>query len=158
MVAPEQAIVRRLILSALVICFAMSAPRAPANPIGDFFKRLGHSIAKLGKSSPPPEASKKPGKNKMDKDSASKTASGERPAPASTATPWPTPTPLEIRPATPAPPETRRRDVPYGLAVPDKPGFVISPYAPNQGYVDVRAFPRSTEVVDPFTGKIFLTP
>ena len=76
MVAPEQAIVRRLILSALVICFAMSAPRALANPIGDFFKSLGHSIAKLGKSSPPPEASKKSGKNKMEKDSASKTASG----------------------------------------------------------------------------------
>ena len=45
-----------------------------------------------------------------------------------------------------------------GLTVPDKPGFVISPFAPNQGYVDVRSFPRSTEVVDPFTGKIFLTP
>src|SRR5712691_6102431 len=47
-------------------------------------------------------------------------------------------------------------DYPYGTGVPDKPGFVKSPYAPDQGLVDVRGFPPGTEVKDPFTGKIFL--
>ena len=38
----------------------------------------------------------------------------------------------------------------YGTSVPGKPGLVISPFAPDSGYVD--------EVEDPYTDKIFLTP
>ena len=71
----------------------------------------------------------------------------------------PTPIPMEVRPATVAPPDRRRsHDLPYGVAILNRPGLVTSPYAPNQGLVDVRAFPKSTEVMDPFTGKVFLTP
>ena len=46
----------------------------------------------------------------------------------------------------------------YGKAVPGKPGFVTSPYAPYQGYVDVRGYAPGTEVKDPYTGKTFLVP
>jgi len=48
--------------------------------------------------------------------------------------------------------------MPYGIPVPNKPGFVTSPYSPKSGYVDVRGFPSGTEVKDPYSGRIFLTP
>jgi|SRR5205823_14145513 len=61
-------------------------------------------------------------------------------------------------PTAPAPPKTTKADYPYGTPVPGKPGFVKSPYAADQGLVDVRGFPPGTEVKDPFTNKIFLVP
>ncbi|MDQ6765593.1 MAG: hypothetical protein M3Z22_05770 [Verrucomicrobiota bacterium] len=57
-----------------------------------------------------------------------------------------------------APQEPRRKDVPYGVPVPGKPGFVTSPFSPSAGYVDVRDMPHGIEVKDPYTGRIFLTP
>jgi len=51
-----------------------------------------------------------------------------------------------------------KTDLPYGTPVPGKQGLVTSPFAPESGYVDVRSVPPGTEVKDPYTGKIFLTP
>jgi hypothetical protein len=56
----------------------------------------------------------------------------------------------------PQAPEVKKPE--YGIAVPGKPGFVQSPYAPGSGYVDVRGFPKGTEVKDPYSGRIFLVP
>jgi len=52
----------------------------------------------------------------------------------------------------------QKKDFPFATPVPGKPGFVTSPHAPYSGIVDVRGFPPSTEVKDPYTGKIFLVP
>jgi len=47
---------------------------------------------------------------------------------------------------------------PFGVPVPGMPGFITSPLKPDAGYIDVRGFPASTEVKDPYSRKIILVP
>ncbi|MEI6350022.1 MAG: hypothetical protein WCP06_02820 [Verrucomicrobiota bacterium] len=51
---------------------------------------------------------------------------------------------------------TRHR--PTAEPVPGKRGIVVSPFAPEEGYVDVRGLLSGTEVRDPYTGRIFIVP
>ncbi len=146
---------KKFLLVSVVIALLAGQPHAVvANPIGDFFKRVGRTLTHWRKNpTPPPRRAHKSPKKGNDAGSAE-----NAPETMKKVAPSPTPTPIDIRPAALAPRSKTPRDVPYAVAVPNKPGFVTSPYAPDQGLVDVRAFPSSTEVLDPFTGKIFLTP
>lgn len=49
-------------------------------------------------------------------------------------------------------------ELPFGVPVPDKPGFLFSPYAPDKGMIDVRGIPSGTKVACPYTQKIFRVP
>ncbi len=134
-----------LFLTLLTLAVAVALP-ARAESIGEFFRKLGNSIAHpTKKPSPRPHTEK--------------SRSSPSPSPVN-ATPAPSLTPeVPIKAAEIVPPaRNSKRDVPYAIPVPDKEGFVTSPYAPNQGMVDVRGIPSGTEVKDPFTGKIFRTP
>lgn len=150
----------------ILIGLAITALSLPANPvragsIGDFFKALGNSIAHPGqkpKPKPTPSQNKRP-KTKGAEQNAADYPPSPTATPAQTPTPTPTQSQPQVRPASvPSQDRKSKRDLPYAIPVPNKPGFVTSPYAPKSGYVDVRGFPSGTEVKDPYSGKTFLTP
>jgi hypothetical protein len=145
-------LVTRLMLILSLIGFLMTSEAVRARTLGELLKALGNSIAHPQNQKKPTTPPRRTDHQDGSKPSASATAS---PMASATATP----ALVMVRTALAAPP-TRgaKRDVPYGIPVADKPGFVTSPFAPNEGLVDVRAFPSGTEVKDPYTGKIFLTP
>ncbi|HKP04632.1 MAG TPA: hypothetical protein VJU77_14870 [Chthoniobacterales bacterium] len=163
MFGPMHGRLKKFLVAFVAIAFIAIQP-VRAGSVGDFFKALGNSIAHPGqkKKTPPP----KPGTTTTTKKPRTK---GEQqaadyppvpptpPAPAPTSTPTATTSQPPVRPAS-APTIKTRRDIPYAIPVPNKPGFVTSPYAPKQGLVDVRGFPSGTEVKDPYSGKTFLTP
>lgn len=59
---------------------------------------------------------------------------------------------------TPKPAPAKREDLPYGIAIPGRKGYVYSPYADNKQQVDVTDIPVGTKVKCPYTGKVFRVP
>ena len=132
-----------------------------ADPVGDFFKKVGHSISKAFQPQPGPS----PTKNKTKRASRHPTSRDSNVAEA-------TPTPLEqprnlVKEEKVTPTVTVLRasavpqakgDMPYGIPVPGHKGMVTSPYLPEGNYIDVSAFAPGSAVRDPYTGKIFLVP
>jgi hypothetical protein len=63
----------------------------------------------------------------------------------------------ELKPSPPV--QTSSTSVfPTAKAVPDKPGYVFSPFDSSGRYVDVSGYPPGTKVKDPWTEKIFIVP
>lgn len=154
---------RRFILVLVAISVPIAGGAAAAGPI-EFFKRLSKSVTHPRRTEPARrttrKSSVKPNTQTRDENGAAK----ESPSPATTDVPVQlaapvSPSPVAARAAASVPPAQRSRaDLPYGVPVPNSPGFVTSPYSPHGGYVDVRGYASGIEVKDPYTGKIFLTP
>lgn len=149
---------RHILAGVIAVALLASPGRATAGSVGDFFKALGNSIAHPGQ--PKKTAPKSPTKKPKAKGNEQTAEYPPTPPPIVPPTPTATATTSQppVRPASVPPTKNSKRDIPYGIPVPNKPGFVTSPYSPKSGYVDVRGFPSGTEVKDPYSGKIFLTP
>ena len=64
----------------------------------------------------------------------------------------------EPRPSSPAQTSSTSSVFPTAKAVPDKPGYVFSPFDSSGRYVDVSGYTSGTKVKDPWTDKIFVVP
>lgn len=135
---------------------------AEAGPFDSFFTALRKSFAHptpRPRASPSHQSSRKQSNETPPSDASDASNDSNSQTP-----PRPTPVPappnkhnIRIAKAT-ATGKKGKTDLPYGIPVPGKQGLVTSPFSPDSGYIDVRNFPPGTEVKDPYTGKIFLTP
>ena len=64
----------------------------------------------------------------------------------------------EPRTSPPAQASSTSTAFPTAKAVPDKPGYVFSPFDSSGRYVDVSGYTPGTKVKDPWTDKIFIVP
>jgi hypothetical protein len=144
--------------------FFLSAGCVNADPVGDFFKKVGQSVSKAFQPQPAPNQTKKKTTTRSSRRPTSPQSNlvGASPTPLEQPTDLVkeekvTPTVVGMRAAA-VPPEKAKGDMPYGIPVPGHKGMVTSPYSPEGNYIDVSAFAPGSAVRDPVTGKIFLVP
>ena len=124
---------------------------AEAGPFRDFFRALSRSIAHSEAKPRSHRSSRKQNNEAPPSDVSNNQTSG---GPVLAA-----PNGHNVRTAKAAPATKKgKSSLLYGTPVPGKQGLVTSPFSPDSGYIDVGSFPPGTEVKDPYTGKIFLTP
>ena len=154
--------VDRLLLLVIALLF-LSGSFVNAGPVGDFFKKVGHSISKPLQSQPPPQSTRPQPANTPH----ATRRRTSRAVPAAAATPpavgQPSHPPKEltgsVRPVSAADIEKAKAGLPYGIPVPGRRGMVTSPYLPEEDkYIDVTDFASGSIVKDPYTGKFFLVP
>ena len=142
--------------------FLLSGQWGNADPMGNFFKKVGQSISKAFQPQPvrpqttkPTRSSRRPTSREPNAVQASATPSAiqEQSKPVKEEK-----FPVTVLPASAAPTEKAKGDMPYGIPVPGQKGMVISPYLPEGNYIDVSAFAPGSAVKDPYTGKIFRVP
>jgi len=137
---------RWICLLAVALLF-LSGRSANADPVGDFFKKLGQSISKAFQPQPTPHPTRKTRGSE-----ASPSPPGEPSKPAKEEVT------RTVLPASAAPADKAKGDMPYGIPVPGQKGMVTSPYLPEGNYIDVSGFAPGSAVKDPYTGKIFRVP
>lgn len=69
-----------------------------------------------------------------------------------------TPAPQAATQTPPAPAATAPQEIPQGVPIVGRPGFVNSPFAAKHQLVDVTGLPVGMEVKCPYTGKLFRVP
>jgi len=144
-------LVRLRWISLLVALFFLSGEWVNADPVGDFFKKVGQSVSKAFKSQPSQHQTKKTRDLHAAEAGPTPLEAPSKPAKEEKVT-------RTVLPASAAPVEKATGDMPYGIPVPGQKGMVISPYSPEGNYVDVSAFAPGSAVKDPYTGKIFRVP
>ena len=156
--------VNPLLLLVIALLF-LSGSFVNAGPVGDFFKKVGHSISKPLQSQPPPPPQSTRPQPANTPHATRRRTSRAAPAPAATspAVGQPSHPPKEltgsVRPVSAADIEKAKAGLPYGIPVPGRKGMVTSPYTPGEEkYVDVTGFASGSVVKDPYTGKLFLVP
>jgi hypothetical protein len=151
-------------LSLLVVTLLfLNGQLAKADPVGDFFKKLGQSISKPFQ--PQPAQPQQTGKTRSSRRPASRIPTAAEASVSPTPIEEPSSKPAKekkttptLMPASAAPPIKEKGDMPYGIPVPGRKGMVTSPYLPEGNYIDVSAFAPGSAVRDPYTGKIFRVP
>ena len=148
----------------MVALFFLSGRFVNAEPVGDFFKKVGQSVSKAFQPQPTPNPTNKKTTKRASRRPTSPHSNlvGASPTPLEQPTNLVkeekvTPTVSVVR-ASAAPAEGAKGDLPYGIPVPDHKGMVTSPYSPEGNYIDVSAFAPESAVRDTYTGKIFLVP
>jgi hypothetical protein len=141
----------------VAVLLLLSGWSAYADPVGDFFKKVGQSISKAFQPRPTPGPGGKKRASKRGTSQESNVAQAtpsllEEPSPPAQKEKLP---PVALR-ASAAP--QAKGDMPYGIPVPGQKGMVTSPYLPEGNYIDVSAFAPGSAVRDPYTGKVFLVP
>ena len=143
--------------------FFLSARCIDAEPVGDFFKKVGQSVSNAFQPRPTPNPNEKKTKR------VSRRATSPR-SNFVAASPTPLAQPVDlvkeekvspsvtVQRASSVAAEKAKGDLPYGIPVPGHKGMVTSPYSPEGNYIDISAFASGSAVRDPYTGKIFLVP
>jgi len=141
--------------------FSLAGTTGQAGPFDDIVKSIRNSFAR---PSPKPRTVQSHRNTRKQSKEAPPTdvseISNTQPLPSPSPTPVsvpPSKTNIRVAKATAAK-KKGNGDIPYGIPVPGKQGLVTSPFSPDSGYIDVRSFPPGTEVTDPYTGRVFLTP
>jgi hypothetical protein len=160
----------------VLLLLLLSDSYVNAGPVGDFFKKVGHSISKpLQREPEPPQ----PQPQAQPQSQSTGVQPAKTPHPARRTTPRAgsssaTTSPAaaqpshadkeeepsnSVRPLSAAEIEKVKAGLPYGVPVPGRKGMVTSPYTPeDEKYIDVNGFASGSIVKDPYTGKFFLVP